>query len=554
MSGEGSLVVRFVDAMERVYPDRVPTPDPDAARLHAVRGGCAAVVVAVRVRQPGAISIRFDGWGGRMDWPAPKVHWMKPVRVQANTVCVCKPGRWDPEQAQYLLRRAPFQVCEALWPGQEWETAGGRTEAFLLLFEFPRNAQPGKSAFRVSVRTSAGANILTGTVAVHAACLPDPQRLKVTQWLGLHRLLHPYSGMAPWSSRHWRMIEQALTMVRRGGQNTILLPMTASTFEKDGHLVDAARMGEGRYRFDFRRFDRFVRLALRLGYRYLEGGHIGGKKLNAAGKCNLKDPYVYIQIPDSDGKPGKQISAESDEAKIYLRQFFGALRKHLARRGWLENFWQYVADEPFRASAESYCRMVDFVRSVFPGVRLADAASDHSAGYALDMPVPEIDYLDSFPDFYRGLKKQGKEYWLYVCCAPIGPWPNRFLDFHLNKGGLLPWFCFHYGATGFLHWAAAQWYENSDPYEESHFQGDAFILYPGPNGPVGSMRWLAMRLGVEDYELMAALANEGGRAAAAAQRLCNETIQDGTHYTYDTPSIRAARIRLRGLAARYLDS
>jgi len=66
---------------------------------------------------------------------------------------------------------------------------------------------------------------------------------------------------------------------------------------------------------------------------------------------------------------------------------------------------------------------------------------------------------------------------------------------------------------------------------------------PWPSRPVASLRWLALKLGVEDYELLAALSAQGSRSASAARRLCRGIIRDATHFTYDTASVRQARIR-----------
>ena len=535
--------VWLVNAMERVYPDRIPSPDPDADKLDAITGGVAAVVVAARPERDGEVRLEFAGWEDDVEWPAPSLQALRSVRVETNSVQKCKAGPWNRKQAPYLLRRSPFRVFEVICPKSRTQVKAHHTQAFLVLLEIPGEARLGSSRFRLRVTGAGLDETLRAQVTVHGVRLPR-QRLKVTNWLFFDRLLKRYPGVKPWSARHWELIEQALQVLRAGGQNMILLPY----FGPSG-LVDVRRRGK-RYRFDFARLDRLAHTAFKMGYQYLEGGELAGKKINPDGKgCDLTDNDVYIRIPGLDGEEGPQINAEEEEAKEFLRQFLPALREHVVKNGWLSIYCQHVADEPFPACAESYCRTVDFVRSVFPGVPLVDAASGHAAAYALEIPVPEIDGLEPYQDFYRRLARQGKEFWFYVCCSPVGPWPNRFLDFHLNKGGLLPWFNFHYGAAGFLHWGAAWWYED-DPYEHSHFQGDAFILYPGKDGPLASMRWLAERIGVEDYELLRHLCDRVSKGEALARRICRRLITDATHFRYDTRSVDRARKALRSAAAK----
>lgn len=536
--------VWLVNAMERVYPDRIPSPDPGADKLDAITGGCAAMVVAARPKRAGELKLEFAGWENDLDWPAPSLHALRSVRVETNSVQICKAGPWNRKQAPYLLRPSPFRVFEVILPLSRARVQAHQTQAFLVLLEIPGEARLGSGRFRLRLSGAGLDETLSAQLTVHGVRLPR-QRLKVTNWLILDRLLKRYPGVKPWSARHWELIEQALRVLHEGGQNMILLPYFGAGGEFG--LIDVRRRGK-RYLFDFTRLDRLARMALKMGYQYLEGGHIGGKKMNPDGKgCDLTDNYVYIQIPGVKGKEGSQVSAEDEKAKDFLRQFFPALQAHLAQNGWLGIYYQHIADEPFRACAESFCRVADFVRSVFPGVPLTDAASDHSSSYALDIPIPEIDYLEPFQDFYRRLAQQGKEFWFYVCCCPVGPWPNRFLDFHLNKGGLLPWFNFHYNSPGFLHWGAACWYDD-DPYEHSHFQGDAFILYPGKDGILGSMRWLAERIGIEDYELLRQLCDRGFKGEALARRICRSLITDATHFRYDTRSVAQARKALRSAA------
>ena len=527
----------LVDAMESVYPDRSPASDAAAGELTAATGGSAAVVVAARTRKGGRVEVAFDGYAGpSAGWPKPSVVALRSVAVANNTVRICKCAPWDKSQAPYLLRRAPFRIYDAFGEDSFTSAAPGETVAFLARWDLPPDAKAGRSTFQFHVTGAGLEERLTGRLDVVSVPERPAQRLKVTNWFRLDRLLYPYPGVRSWSQEHWRLIERGLAVMREGGQNMVLAPFC----EEAGNLMDA-RLADGRYRFDFSRMDRFVRMALRLGYSWIEGGHLGRKK-------DLQDHFLYVSVPQPGGmERGPMVSSESDEGKAFLRAFLAALRDHVNRRGWSKVWYQHVADEPFRAAAESFCRMADLFRDVWPGVRLFDAANVHSASAVLDAPVPELDYLEPYQDFYRRLAAQGKEIWYYVCCCPIGAWPNRFLDFHHNKGGLLPWFNFHYGVPGFLHWGANQWPRDKDLYEDCGFQGDGFILYPGRTGPVGGMRWLALKTGIEDYELLRSLADSD---PVMARRICRSLIAGPTDYHYDTESVRRARRRLRLACAR----
>ena len=65
--------------------------------------------------------------------------------------------------------------------------------------------------------------------------------------------------------------------------------------------------------------------------------------------------------------------------------------------------------------------------------------------------------------------------------------------------------------------------------------GDAFIVYPDKArlSPYSSIRLEAMREGIEDYELLRALAL---RNPEEARRIANEAIRSFTEHVRDVPS------------------
>ena len=71
----------------------------------------------------------------------------------------------------------------------------------------------------------------------------------------------------------------------------------------------------------------------------------------------------------------------------------------------------------------------------------------------------------------------------------------------------LHWISYVYGLDGYLHWGLNCFAEGADPYSEEGVSknlplGDRAIMYPGRNGPIGSLRWSTMRDGLQDYEYL----------------------------------------------------
>ena len=82
---------------------------------------------------------------------------------------------------------------------------------------------------------------------------------------------------------------------------------------------------------------------------------------------------------------------------------------------------------------------------------------------------------------------------------------------------------------GYLHWGYNFW--PRDPYAQVLMgrpaPGDCFVVYPGRRGILDSIRFEAMRDGIEDYELVHMLA---GIDRAVADAVCDRVIRSKTDY------------------------
>jgi len=114
----------------------------------------------------------------------------------------------------------------------------------------------------------------------------------------------------------------------------------------------------------------------------------------------------------------------------------------------------------------------------------------------------------------------------------------------------LHWINFRYGVTGYLHWGYNYWGKH-DPYRELAIPwdgglqylpaGDAWIVYPGKEGPLDSIRFEAMRDGINDYELLSRFAEKDRDAAAT---LAARHVLDFDKYQTDVAAFRATRREL----------
>ncbi len=139
----------------------------------------------------------------------------------------------------------------------------------------------------------------------------------------------------------------------------------------------------------------------------------------------------------------------------------------------------------------------------------------------------------------RQAQKAGEEVWWYVCCGPIAPYANLFVDYQGINHRMLGWQTFQYDITGFLYWGLDVWqyagntlplddymnadYANWNPQSFANFNGDGYLCYPGKKGTaVPSMRLALLRDGFEDCDMLVEarkLVEKSGKAGSKLQKL-----------------------------------
>lgn len=93
----------------------------------------------------------------------------------------------------------------------------------------------------------------------------------------------------------------------------------------------------------------------------------------------------------------------------------------------------------------------------------------------------------------------------YLCCQP--KFPNNFVSSPLIEGRLLGWITYLFQLDGFLRWNYCLW--PSHPWTNLKWQtktwpvGDMYFVLPGHSGsPIETLRFEALRFGIQDYEIL----------------------------------------------------
>ena len=264
----------------------------------------------------------------------------------------------------------------------------------------------------------------------------------------------------------------------------------------------------GIYDFDWAQVKRFVEMAKSIGFKKFEWSHLWiywGVENPIRAYMQRDGKWVMLWPPDT--------KATSDTYVNFLKQFLPAFHRFLTEEDILATSYFHLSDEPGSAQhVENYKRARNLLRELAPWMKVMDALSHVEFGKEglTDIPIP---VLSSAKDF----AKAGIPAWTYYCCGPRGAYTNRLMDTPLAKLRMQGWLFYKLRAQGFLHWGYNYWYKSQtqemiDPFSEAAGcswpgwgSGDPFVVYPGPDGPIDSIRWEVFSESLRDYALLQTL-------------------------------------------------
>lgn len=374
------------------------------------------------------------------------------------------------------------------------------------------------------------------TVEVYPPVI-DKTRLWVTNWFSTDQdklaQLNNGAPVEPFTERYWEIIRVIARKMAAYRQNVALIsPLRLTVYSLEN----------GRYSFDFSRFDKTVRIFIEAGViGRIEGGHIGGR----AG--TWLTPFVVF-VPETSGESVefRPYPISDERARNFYSQFIPALASHLEKEGWSEIYMQHLADEPIEENFGSYVEIAQFVRQYAPALKLIEACHTRNLAEMLNVWVPQLNFFDTDNAFYKEAAAKGGEVWFYTCVFPQGEYANRFIEQPLIKTRLLHWINFKYGSPGYLHWGYNWW--TADPFQEATQigteaglvlpAGDSWIVYPAAGKLLSSIRLEAMRDGIVDHELLCRLE---AKRPEEARELARQLVYDFTKYDINVPAFREKR-------------
>jgi len=540
-SGAEPPMIRIwaVDPLVKVFRDDVPAASGEAI-AEVARGEHATFQIVVRAEAPikklrAEVSTLVLEGKEAATLQSPLVRFVGYVPVD-------RPIQTPPQDQ---LRKPPAEFPDPLLEEKTIDVKAGQAQPIWITLPISQKTVPG--TYRSSVCVSGavkGRDVSVShplAVRVFGARV-GRARLWVTNWFALH-WLHMKINPKPDSPEYWALLRRYARNMADHRQNVALIsPLSLADFDVDEN---------GQLTIDFSRFDRWVTIFMEEGViGRIEGGHLGGRSKG------WNSSFVVRVRCVKDGRiQSVSVDPTSDEADSFYAKFLPALVRHLRDRGWLDCYIQHLADEPTSFNAASYRAMANLVRKYAPELRIVEACHTKDLVGAIDIWVPQLNYLHRDYEHYQDRQAAGEEVWFYTCVFPQGEYANRFIEQPLFKTRVLHWINFRYGITGYLHWGYNHW-TRENPFEKTTRPhggpsylpaGDPWIVYPGREGPLDSIRHEAMRDGIADYELLSMLSE---RDAVAARRLVSKHVLDFDRYDGNIETFRSTRRELLMLLSK----
>ncbi|WP_256760509.1 DUF4091 domain-containing protein [Cohnella sp. WQ 127256] len=356
----------------------------------------------------------------------------------------------------------------------------------------------------------------TFELEVLPALLPE-QKLIHTEWFHTDCLATQY-GVEIWSEEHWQLIDSYVQTAAKHGINMILTPLFTPPLDtKVGgerptvQLVDVFKEGEN-YRFDLKKLQRWIDLCSSRGIHYYEFSHLYTQwGASHAPKIMARVNGEYRQLF------GWETDAVGEAYQYFITQLLTKLVSFIQDNDLSKRCFFHVSDEPSLAHLETYRKSSELVRSLLGDLPVLDCISDYSfyEQGLIGHPVCANNHIEPFLDH------DVSNLWTYYCCVQYKEVSNRFFTFPSYRNRIIGMQLYKFQIAGFLHWGYNFWYSQYSIKRLNPFQitdagaafasGDAYLVYPGEQGPMESIRLEILYEALQDLRALELLESLIGR-------------------------------------------
>lgn len=374
------------------------------------------------------------------------------------------------------------------------------------------------------------------------------QTLLHTQWFHTDCIADWYQ-VTVFSEAYWNLVEQYMKCAADYGVNLLLTPLFTppldTAFGKERttvQLIDVFCTPQG-YQFGMEKLEHWLTLCERCNIPYLEFSHL----FTQWGAEHAPKIMAYPCSPQEltqDIQPIRIFGWETDSTEAayqsFLNSFLPRLMDFIREHQLEERCFFHISDEPHKDHLPVYLKGKELVKRHIEKIPIMDAISDYEyyEQGIVDLPICCNDHIEPF------LEHKVPHLWTYYCCAQYKEVPNRFFCMPSLRNRILGIILYRHHLEGFLHWGFNFWNSilserSVDPYCETDAgcafpSGDAFLVYPGPNGPIGSLRGEVLMEGLQDMRALMLL--EAYTDRETVENVIDESLPaalDFCHYPYE---------------------
>lgn len=402
------------------------------------------------------------------------------------------------------LRRTPGLFPDILQPAEMPVRASNRQWRSLWFEADPTMLQTGENVIEITLTAYLKDKaVITKKISVELevldAMLPK-QKTICTKWLHYDCIARLYKTDTQ-SEEFYKRVWQYVKFAAGHGMNMLMVPLVTPPLDTlpgqertTMQLLDIT-LSADKYIINFDRLHNFLKQALSCGIEYFEMTPLftqWGAEFAPKIMADINGEYKQLF--------GWSTKSDSPEYTGFLTQLLTQLAQKLTEWGYKDISYFHVSDEPQQPEHYvNYKKAYTLMAACLEGFKIMDTISSaefFKEGY-IKYPIAASDHFESL------VNAGAHDLWVYYCCAQYKNVQNHYIAMPSRRTRILGAAMYRQNVWGFLHWGL-NFYNGKysecllNPYENTDCggifpSGDPFLVYPGENGPVSSLRYKVLR-------------------------------------------------------------
>ncbi|MEI6502959.1 MAG: glycoside hydrolase domain-containing protein, partial [Armatimonadota bacterium] len=286
------------------------------------------------------------------------------VHLDANSIATPK---------EELVWPAPGEYPDEISADPVRDLPAGQAQPVYVELKADAKALPGKGGMEIVVRSREGTATTAVRYEVSPVALPSRLRLPFVYWFTWGAPCKEF-GVEERTADGWRVLGEIGKQMVAHGERCVVVPWS---------MVRVWQDAEGKYSYDFRDFDHFLKTFQAVGVDQLFClSHVGGRT-TGEWECPTMSPNMHQVNALATG----DIAARLDAVDL-----LPALQAHIEKLGLIDKFRLHIADEPIAANLESYKQLSARAHAAAPKLKRIDAEHVPDLQGYLEDWVPQINY------------------------------------------------------------------------------------------------------------------------------------------------------------------